>query len=66
MSTAAASGLRRIVAFLHRAEDAALALLLGAMVVLAPLQIFLRLFFDAGLPWAVSYTHLTLPTICSV
>ena len=52
MSTAAASGLRRIVAFLHRAEDAALALLLGAMVVLAPLQIFLRLFFDAGLPWA--------------
>ncbi len=37
---------------LHRMEDATLALLLGVMVVLAPLQIFLRNFFDTGLIWA--------------
>lgn len=36
---------------LHRLEDIFLALLLGAMVVLAPLQIFLRNFFDAGIGW---------------
>ncbi|MDG2049477.1 MAG: TRAP transporter small permease [Myxococcota bacterium] len=52
MSGTVVSGFTRVVSFLHRAEDAALTLLLGTMVVLAPLQIFLRLFFDAGLPWA--------------
>ena len=37
---------------LHKVEDIFLALLLGAMIVLAPLQIFLRNFFDAGILWA--------------
>ena len=41
----------RILRGLHRVEDIFLALLLGAMVVLAPLQIFLRNFFDAGIAW---------------
>jgi TRAP-type C4-dicarboxylate transport system permease small subunit len=36
---------------LHRIEDALLALLLLAMIVLAPLQIVLRDFFDAGISW---------------
>jgi len=36
---------------LHKVEDIFLALLLGAMIVLAPLQIFLRNFFDAGIVW---------------
>lgn len=40
-----------VVRVLHRAEDIFLALLLGAMIVLAPLQIFLRNFFDAGIGW---------------
>jgi TRAP-type C4-dicarboxylate transport system permease small subunit len=51
-----ASGLTRAIHraldVLHHVEDAVLALLLGAMVVLAPLQIFLRVFFDEGLTWA--------------
>jgi TRAP-type C4-dicarboxylate transport system permease small subunit len=33
-------------------EDALLALLLGSIVLLAPLQIVLRIVFDAGLVWA--------------
>jgi TRAP-type C4-dicarboxylate transport system permease small subunit len=37
---------------LHRVEDGVLALLLGAMIVLAPLQIALRLFFNEGMTWA--------------
>ena len=37
---------------LHRVEDAFLALLLTAMVVLAPLQILLRNVFDQGISWA--------------
>lgn len=41
----------QILRGLHRLEDVFLALLLGAMVVLAPLQIFLRNFFDAGIGW---------------
>ena len=45
-------GLARALSWLHRVEDAVLALLLGSMVLLAPLQIFLRLFFDEGLTWA--------------
>jgi TRAP-type C4-dicarboxylate transport system permease small subunit len=36
---------------LHKVEDIFLALLLGAMIVLAPLQIFLRNFFDSGIGW---------------
>ncbi|MDG2333012.1 MAG: TRAP transporter small permease [Myxococcota bacterium] len=43
-----AGGILRV---LYRLEDVFLALLLGAMVVLAPLQIFLRNFFDAGIVW---------------
>ena len=42
----------RALGLLHTAEDTFLALLLLAMVVLAPLQIFLRNFFDMGLTWA--------------
>lgn len=41
----------RAIAAVHAAEDAALALLLGAMVILAPLQIFLRNFLDTGITW---------------
>ena len=37
---------------LHRVEDAVLAVLLGAIVLLAPLQIALRELFGAGLAWA--------------
>ncbi|HIF96412.1 MAG TPA: TRAP transporter small permease [Myxococcales bacterium] len=37
---------------IHKVEDVFLALLLGAMIVLAPLQIFLRNFFDTGIGWA--------------
>ncbi len=36
---------------LHRVEDAVLAVLLGAIVLLAPLQIALRELFGAGLVW---------------
>jgi TRAP-type C4-dicarboxylate transport system permease small subunit len=39
--------LRRV----HQVEDVFLALLLGAMIILAPLQIFLRNFFDLGISW---------------
>jgi TRAP-type C4-dicarboxylate transport system permease small subunit len=42
----------RALAALHTIEDYALASLLGLMVLLAPLQIFLRNFFDQGLTWA--------------
>jgi len=42
----------RALAWLHRAEDGLLALLLGTLVVLAPLQIVLRNFFNAGWIWA--------------
>ena len=45
---AEATGLLGVV---HKVEDAVLALFLGAMVVLAPLQIFLRNFFDQGVTW---------------
>lgn len=41
----------RALAVLHRAEDAALALLLTSMIVLAPLQIALRIFFDSAISW---------------
>ncbi len=48
----AEGALARAQRVLHRIEDGVLALLLGAMVVLAPFQIGLRLFFDEGLTWA--------------
>jgi len=41
----------RAIGLLQRLEDTLLAVLLGAMVVLASLQIALRSFFDAGLGW---------------
>lgn len=47
-----ARGLSRGVHLLHRAEDALLALLLTAMVLLAPLQIVLRHGFGGGMTWA--------------
>lgn len=37
---------------IHRTEDILLALLLGSLVLLAPLQIVLRNFFNAGWIWA--------------
>lgn len=40
-----------VIRALHGVEDALLALLLGAMVLLAPVQIFLRNFFDEGISW---------------
>jgi TRAP-type C4-dicarboxylate transport system permease small subunit len=45
-------GSTRALVAIHRAEDGLLALLLGALVLLAPLQIVLRNFFDAGWVWA--------------
>ena len=42
----------RVFALIHRVEDVFLALLLGTIVLLAPLQIVLRNFFDAGWIWA--------------
>ena len=40
-----------MLGLLHRLEDGLLALILGLLVLLAPLQIFLRNFFDAGISW---------------
>lgn len=40
-----------LLGVIHTVEDTFLALLLGAMVMLAPLQIFLRNFFDEGVSW---------------
>jgi TRAP-type C4-dicarboxylate transport system permease small subunit len=40
-----------LLGVVHRVEDVFLALLLGAMVLLAPLQIFLRNFLDEGVSW---------------
>lgn len=37
--------------WLHRIEDAVLALLLAVLVFGAGLQVFLRAFFDIGVPW---------------
>ena len=51
-SEANSSRLQVSLGALHRVEDAFLALLLTAMVVLAPLQILLRNLFDQGIPWA--------------
>ena len=42
----------RVLLLVHRIEDAVLASLLSFLVFLAPLQIFLRNFFDSGISWA--------------
>lgn len=42
----------RLLRGLHRAEDFLLALLLGGLLLLALVQIGLRVFFDGGLEWA--------------
>jgi len=44
--------LKKLLAGLHKAEDFLLAMLLGGLLVLALLQIALRLFFETGLSWA--------------
>ena len=44
--------LGRALVLFHGVEDLFLVLLLLAVIVLAPLQIFLRNFFDAGISWA--------------
>ena len=52
MSTAGSGRrLEGVVGLLHRLEDGLLALVLGLLVLLAPLQLFLRNFFDAGIGW---------------
>lgn len=48
----------RVLAVIHRAEDLLLALLLGTIVLLAPLQIVLRNFFEAGWVWADPFLRL--------
>ncbi len=50
--TESPGSIARVIDFLHRAEDITLALLLGLMILLAPLQLFLRNFFDTGIEWA--------------
>jgi len=40
-----------VLGLLHRLEDGFLALILGLLVLLAPLQLLLRNFFDAGITW---------------
>lgn len=50
-SSSPASGRGRAIHALHRTEDAILALLLGAMILLAPLQIALRGLLGSGIAW---------------
>lgn len=45
------NGLGGALGLLHRLEDGLLTLTLGVILLLAPLQIFLRNFFDASIPW---------------
>jgi len=47
-----ASTATRILDVLHRIEDGVLSLLLGVMILLAPLQIMLRSFFETSIAWA--------------
>jgi len=47
-----ASKATRMLGILHRIEDGVLSLLLGVMILLAPLQIMLRSFFDTSIAWA--------------
>ena len=52
MSADGAAGVAaRALHVLHRIEDGVLALLLGAMILLAPAQIVLRNLADTSLPW---------------
>jgi TRAP-type C4-dicarboxylate transport system permease small subunit len=44
-------GQGRVLGLLYRLEDALLALILGLLVLLAPLQILLRNVFDTGISW---------------
>ena len=44
-------GQGRVLGLLHRLEDGLLALILGLLVLLAPLQILLRNVFDTGIGW---------------
>lgn len=44
--------MQKVLRFLHRLEDAVLAVLLAGMLVLAGAQIVLRNFFDVSLIWA--------------
>jgi TRAP-type C4-dicarboxylate transport system permease small subunit len=48
---ASGKGLERALGLLHRLEDGLLALILGLIVLIAPLQIFLRNFFGTGIGW---------------
>jgi TRAP-type C4-dicarboxylate transport system permease small subunit len=50
-ATPSGSWLGGVLGLLHRLEDGLLALVLGLLVLLAPLQLFLRNFFDAGISW---------------
>ena len=50
-SSSIAKALERSTRALHRVEDALLVLLLGATVLLAPLQIALRSVFGTGIAW---------------
>jgi len=50
-AAATGNGLERALGLLHHLEDGLLAMILGLMVLLAPLQIFLRNFFDASITW---------------
>lgn len=59
MATPAAAGaFARAVAWLHRAEDLLLALLLGAMILIASSQILLRNLFDWSIGWGDPLTRL--------
>lgn len=51
MSAPASAGPGGVLGLLHRLEDGLLTLILGAILLLAPLQIFLRNFFDASISW---------------
>jgi len=51
-SKAPGGGVERCLEWLHRLEDAVLAVLLGGMIVLASAQIFLRNLAETGLVWA--------------
>jgi len=47
-----AARMRRLLSFLHRAEEAVVGLLLLAMIILTCLQVGLRAFFSSGISWA--------------
>jgi len=51
VSAADSGRLGGVLGLLHRLEDGLLSLTLGVILLLAPLQIFLRDFFDASISW---------------